>query len=120
MKRVFAALVLSAVAALLLAGSAVAVSETPEGNFTIYAAFIFAIVVLGMLLVHLSIELRNHTEILKQIERIEEHHHNERGEPRQARALNKKISPASKANEDHRKARRLKEIKKLVAEIKRI
>lgn len=115
MKIVFAALVLYAIVVLLLAGGTSAVSETPEANFTIYAAFIFAIIVLGMFLLYLSRELHSHIEMIQQIERIEEQHHNEG-----KKTKNKKNSRASKADEDHRKARRLKEIKKLVKEIKRI
>ncbi len=112
MKRVFR-LILAAVVGLLFTGESLAVSEISEANFTIYAALIFAIIVSGMMLVHLSMELRNHTEILRQIERIEEHHHNE------GKIGKKKSSRASEV-EGHQKARRLKEIKKLVREIKRI
>ncbi len=101
---------------LLNGGRALSALDISETNFTIYAAFAFAIVVLAMLLLYLLKDLQSHMEIIREIENIEERHHGENN-----LWSSQKIKLRGKVlREDGDKARRLKEIKRLVKEIKRI
>ena len=116
----FRVLLLLGVLVLLLNGSGITGNiisslDIAESNMTIYAAFAFAIIVAGMFLVYLSRELHTHTELIGEFEKIEQRHEEEKERHHHGENEKKK-----RGREDYGKSRRLREIKQLVKEIKKI